>query len=135
VILSSQSTNRPVHIEAYPMMALSAYRHLLRAIRTAFQGDPTISRAARTESRLAFSASRSLEPHSAEALQKIQHANDVARVLRENVVQGHREGDLYRLKLHDMIERGDNDSVRNPDTGMVAPRVRRREGGAGSCAS
>lgn len=50
-------------------------------------------------------------------------------------MQGHREGDLYRLRLHDMIERGDNDSVKNPDTGVVAPRVRRREDGAGSCAS
>ena len=124
-------------------MALPAYRHLLRAIRTAFQGlrhscftplvhqltrsdDPTISRAALTESRLAFAASRTLDPHSAEALQKIQYANDVAKVLRENVVQGRKEGDLYKLRLHDMVERGDNDSVKNPDTGVVTPRVRRR---------
>ena len=50
-------------------------------------------------------------------------------------MQGRKEGDLYKLRLHDMVERGDNDSVKNPDTGVVTPRVRRRENGAGCCTS
>ncbi|KAF8427810.1 hypothetical protein EV426DRAFT_699886 [Tirmania nivea] len=105
-------------------MALPAYRHLLRAIRTAFQDDHALQRAARASTRRAFAASRALAPDSPEARSGVAHAQEVARVLRENVVQGQRAGDVYRLRIHPGIERGDNDTVKNPNTSATAPRVK-----------
>ena len=101
-------------------MALPAYRTLLRAIRLAFQGplkppplsvllltppnplgDPPLLTAATTQSRTAFDSSRTLDPSDPATHKMIQHARDVARVLRENVVQGERVvdgggGEVYR---------------------------------------
>ncbi|RPB23504.1 hypothetical protein L211DRAFT_786854 [Terfezia boudieri ATCC MYA-4762] len=112
-------------------MALPAYRHLLRAIRTAFQGDTPLLNAARAQSRSAFLSSRTLAPDSPEARERITYARDVARVLRENVVQGQKEGatkegqvEVYRLRIHPEIERGDNDTIKNPETGITSPRVK-----------
>ncbi|KAF8453610.1 hypothetical protein BGX38DRAFT_1268416 [Terfezia claveryi] len=132
-------------------MALSAYRNLLRAIRIAFQGDPPLLNAARAQSRSAFLSSRTLVADSPEAREAITHARDVAKVLRENVVQGQKEGatkegqvEVYRswrlrsvgliakesgrqgvgLRIHPEIERGDNDTIKNPETGFTRPRVK-----------
>ncbi|KAF8473473.1 hypothetical protein BDZ91DRAFT_845903 [Kalaharituber pfeilii] len=139
------------------MSALAAYRHLLRAIRIAFQGvysfsnsprtsppqrpqltsmrpsltgDTILLSTARAESRLQFANSRSLPPDSPETTHRIQHAQDVAKVLRENVIQGQkvqgsREGEeMYKLRIHELIERGDNDTIKNPTTGIVNRRVK-----------
>jgi complex III assembly factor LYRM7 len=73
-------------------MALAAYRHLLRATRIAFQGDIQLLHASRSQARQGFQDNISLEPSSTEASEKIQHAEGVAEVLRQNVVQG-RKGD------------------------------------------
>lgn len=95
-------------------MALAAYRHLLRATRIAFQGDFPLLHAARTQARQGFDQLR-LEDANSEAVQKgIQHAEEVAQILRKNIVQGvNVEGsDSYKLRIHEDTERGDNQSVK-----------------------
>jgi complex III assembly factor LYRM7 len=79
---------RSLSSAASPIMALSAYRHLLRATRIAFQGDFHLLHAARTQARAGFDSLRSLESDSEEAVKGIQHAEGVASVLRHNIVQG-----------------------------------------------
>jgi complex III assembly factor LYRM7 len=86
-------------------MALVAYRNLLRSARIAFQGEyharrrhaqPTHTRtgdlnvlvAARAEVRKNFEANRHLQTGSDELSKQITHAQEVAKFLRENVVQG-----------------------------------------------
>jgi len=104
-------------------MALAAYRHLLRSTRIAFQGDlPTLT-AARRAARDNFDQNRALA--SAEETSKIiQHAEDVAKILRENVVQGKAVGseeNRFKLRIHEHIERGDNDTVKMSGKGSLAP--------------
>ncbi|KAI4168790.1 MAG: hypothetical protein LQ343_006113 [Gyalolechia ehrenbergii] len=69
-------------------MALPAYRHLLRSIQIAFQGDTRLLKSAISTARSNFESSRSLPPQSPEASAAIKHAEEVASVLRTNVVQG-----------------------------------------------
>ncbi|KIX00998.1 uncharacterized protein Z518_10064 [Rhinocladiella mackenziei CBS 650.93] len=97
-------------------MALSAYRHLLRATRIAFQGDYHLLHAARVQARTGFDNMSSLDPSSDEALKGIEHAEGVASILRHNIVQGKQvEGsDVLRLNIHKDTERGDNDTIKNP---------------------
>ncbi|ETI29337.1 hypothetical protein G647_01790, partial [Cladophialophora carrionii CBS 160.54] len=108
-------------------MALSAYRHLLRATRIAFHEDYYLLHAARTQARTGFDNLRSLDADSEEAIKGIQHAEGVASVLRHNIVQGKRvEGsDVIKLNIHRDTERGDNDTVKNP----LAPGGKVKVGG------
>lgn len=89
-------------------MALAAYRQVLRSTRIAFQGtrstlllhfrmsntcnfsagDLRILSAARIEARSKFERDRFLSPSSTDAEQKVLEAKEVARILRQNVVQG-----------------------------------------------
>ena len=69
-------------------MALAAYRHLLRATRIAFQGDFHLLHAARLQARAGFDKASSLDPSSGEAGKAIAHAEGVAQILRQNIVQG-----------------------------------------------
>jgi complex III assembly factor LYRM7 len=73
------------------MSALSAYRHLLRSARIAFEGDAMMFNAAQQESRKAFEQNKAVAGEAAEAL--VKHAKDVAIILRTNVIQGKKEGD------------------------------------------
>jgi len=96
-------------------MALAAYRHVLRSTRIAFQGDARLLTAARHEARKNFNASSALTSGSPDAVAGIAHAEDVAKILRQNVVQGEKvdgEGEKYKLRIHDEIERGDNDTIK-----------------------
>ena len=120
--------------------ALSAYRTLLRAARVAFQGtlfpsssyllqnlsltdlssagDARLLSASFTQARQSFEAQRSSPPDKIR--EGVQHAFEVARVLREQVVQGAKvEGqnaigteERYQLRIHDETERGTNESVK-----------------------
>ncbi|KAF3002128.1 hypothetical protein G7054_g178 [Neopestalotiopsis clavispora] len=94
------------------MAAIVAYRNLLRSARIAFQGDQPILNAALTQIRTGFRENASLDPKSPEIDGHIKHAEDVATILRENVVQGRRNGDKYKLRIHEHTERGDNDTVK-----------------------
>ncbi|KAI4132132.1 MAG: hypothetical protein LQ338_000886 [Usnochroma carphineum] len=69
-------------------MALPAYRHLLRSITIAFQGDTRLLTSALSTARFQFEAARSLAPSSPDAAAKVAHAEEVAETLRRNVVQG-----------------------------------------------
>lgn len=89
-------------------MALAVYRQVLRSTRIAFQGTHVIKRASRfrflrvltpagdfrilsasrIEARSKFDSNRSLSPHSPELQQKISEAVEIARILRQNIVQG-----------------------------------------------
>lgn len=87
-------------------MALQTYRHLLRSTRIAFQGigstyvaaaraeshiypgDMGTLLAARHEARKNFENGRNLAVGSEEMSKQITHAEEVAKFLKENVVQG-----------------------------------------------
>ncbi|TRX96411.1 hypothetical protein FHL15_002683 [Xylaria flabelliformis] len=75
--------------------ALPAYRNLLRAARLAFQGDSTMLTAARSSIREGFRVNAALEPSSPEFPAAVKHAEEVATILRQNVVQGKKDGDRY----------------------------------------
>ena len=51
-------------------------------------GDLRVLSAARVETRSKFDENRFLSPSSSEAEQKVLEAKEVARILRQNVVQG-----------------------------------------------
>ncbi|MCJ1363093.1 Mitochondrial zinc maintenance protein 1, mitochondrial [Acarospora aff. strigata] len=96
-------------------MALAAYRQVLRSTRIAFQGDERLFSAARHEARKRFDSSCQLPAGSEGAVAGIAHAEDVARILRQNVVQGQQvdeRGEKYQLRIHEDTERGDNDTVK-----------------------
>ncbi|PGH17456.1 mitochondrial zinc maintenance protein 1, mitochondrial [Helicocarpus griseus UAMH5409] len=105
---------------------LSAYRLLLRATRIAFQGDIATLTAARTEARKQFDANRRL---GVDTPMRIQHALETAEILRTNVVQGvkvegEEEGvDKYELRIHEHIERGDNDTIKTAGNKKVTVGV------------
>ncbi|EHK22780.1 uncharacterized protein TRIVIDRAFT_78785 [Trichoderma virens Gv29-8] len=96
-------------------MSLAAYRNLLRAARIAFQGDVHVLTAAQNQIRQGFQENRALD--SSSGIQAaIRHAEDVATILRQNIVQGQKiesNGDehTYKLRIHEHTERGDNDSI------------------------
>jgi len=97
-------------------MALVAYRHLLRSTRIAFQGDLPLLTAARQEARTAFQAQASLGPEDPALGLAIAHAEQVSKILVENIVQGkHEGGDKYKLRIHEQTERGDNDTIKMPN--------------------
>ncbi|KAI0538410.1 hypothetical protein GGR58DRAFT_468277 [Xylaria digitata] len=106
--------------------ALPAYRNLLRAARLAFQGDGTMLTAARESIRQGFRANAALEPTSPEFPNAVKHAEEVATILRQNVVQGKKEGDTYKLRIHEETERGDNESIKFTGTNL---------GSSGKCCS
>ena len=96
--------------------------------------------AARHQARTSFAAGRSLLPDSSEASERITHAEDVAKILRQNVVQGRKveseedqyrehsvvdtsigtDGTLQELRIHKETERGDNDTIKTSSKGQGA---------------
>ncbi|KAK3943119.1 zinc maintenance protein [Diplogelasinospora grovesii] len=93
-------------------MALAAYRHLMRAARIAFEGDAPILDAARQQIRQGFREKATLPPSDPSIQPAVQHAEELATFLKSNVVQGRKEGDMYKLRIHEHTERGDNDTIK-----------------------
>ncbi|KAJ5216710.1 Mitochondrial zinc maintenance protein 1 [Penicillium citrinum] len=95
------------------LSALSAYRQVLRATRIAFRDDIRVMLAARQEARNNFDQNRRV---GVDTGMQINHAIEVANLLRHNLVQGAREDGneaaKWELRIHDEIERGDNDSIK-----------------------
>ncbi|KAL8912317.1 MAG: hypothetical protein Q9171_002689 [Xanthocarpia ochracea] len=88
-------------------MALSVYRNLLRSVRIAFQDDTRVLASAFATARSNFESSRSLPPNSSEAKAAIAHAEEVAGILRRNVVQGRGDGeDRFRESQFVSLRRG-----------------------------
>ncbi|KAL9630603.1 MAG: hypothetical protein Q9164_006332 [Protoblastenia rupestris] len=83
-------------------MALAAYRQVLRSARIAFQDDARVLTAACAEARSKFDSLRHLPPDASGTEQKIAEAQEVARLLRQNVVQGEPiagQGEKYHIEL------------------------------------
>ncbi|KAL7916496.1 hypothetical protein GGI35DRAFT_485655 [Trichoderma velutinum] len=104
-------------------MSLAAYRNLMRAARIAFQGDVHVLSAAQNQIRQGFQENRALDSDS-NIQTAIKHAEDVATILRQNIVQGQKiesEGDklTYKLRIHEHTERGDNDSILTAGSGKA----------------
>lgn len=59
----------------------------------ALVGDLPIISAARHEARKNFETNRVLAPNSPESIAAIAHAEEVARILRHNIVQGKQTGE------------------------------------------
>ncbi|OJD39795.1 mitochondrial zinc maintenance protein [Diplodia corticola] len=76
-------------------------------------GDAAILSASRMKARDDFDANRGLDANGEDAEKAVTYANEVAKVLRENVVQG-RAGDhgRYQLRIHEHTERGDNETIK-----------------------
>ncbi|KHN94427.1 mitochondrial complex I protein Fmp36 [Metarhizium album ARSEF 1941] len=103
-------------------MALVAYRNLMRAARIAFEGDAPILAAAQQQIRDVFRQRSSLDSSDPSTREDIQRAQEIADFLKANVVQGKRmEGgdNMYRLRIHEHTERGDNDSIKTAGSGVV----------------
>jgi complex III assembly factor LYRM7 len=94
-------------------------------------GDASVLSAARIEVRKNFESNRHLQTGSEEIQKSLAHANEVAKFLRENVVQGEAtEGDNYstgqyfdklgqecmlieaEIRIHEHTERGDNEDIK-----------------------
>jgi complex III assembly factor LYRM7 len=72
-------------------------------------GDQTTLTASRKFARDSYDLSRHLEPGSEQVDDAVKHVQSVTKILRENVVQGkHKEGEHYKLNIHEYTERGDN---------------------------
>jgi len=97
--------------------------------------------AARQQARQGFEKNRSLLPAGDDFAKELKHAEEVAKILRQNVVQGQSEGhgDHYSmslslgstelemtvmvgLRIHEDIERGDNDTIKFEGQSMKARR-------------
>ncbi|KAG6355466.1 hypothetical protein INS49_003428 [Diaporthe citri] len=82
-------------------MALQAYRSLLRATRLTFRGDERLLTNARDQIRAGFREKAALSPSDPAVAPAVQHAQQIAAMLRENVVQGRNEGDgRYTQPMH-----------------------------------
>ncbi|KAI4765004.1 hypothetical protein E4T52_00215 [Aureobasidium sp. EXF-3400] len=96
-------------------VVLSTYRNLLRATRIAFQGDDGTLQNSRKFARDSFDQNRRFKAGSIEAEKAVEHAQGVAQILRENVVQGSTDKEAsstYKLNIHQYTEKGDNESVK-----------------------
>lgn len=67
---------------------LATYRFLLRATGIAFKGDNSTLKSARKLARDRFHEARNMPAGSPQAAHAVEHAQGVATILRENVVQG-----------------------------------------------
>ncbi|KAE8311232.1 Complex1LYR-like protein [Aspergillus parasiticus SU-1] len=96
------------------LSARGAYRQILRATRIAFHEDTRVLLAARQEARRQFDEHKRV---GIDTPMQINHAIEVASILKHNIVQGVKpEGDeaaKWELRIHDDIERGDNDSIKH----------------------
>jgi hypothetical protein len=79
---------------------LQTYRYLLRSMAIAFQGDTVTLLAARKEARSRFEGKRNLNVDTTEAADAIAEARSVAKFLRENLVQGIRDGESETFSMN-----------------------------------
>ena len=93
--------------------------------------DFTLLTSARVQARERFNKNRTLECSSKEAVEAVKHAEDVAQILRHNIVQGEQQAgkdvlstatrrslenqwltNRTELRIHKDTERGDNDTIK-----------------------
>jgi hypothetical protein len=72
---------------------VSVYRYVLRSIGIAFRGDTTTLNAARKEARRRFEEGRQWTANETKSIEGIEEARNVSKFLRQNLVQGIKEGE------------------------------------------
>lgn len=101
------------------LRALNAYRHGLRASKVAFNGDSRMLLAARQKMRDGM-----VNPPNPELPvdKQIQHLEEVANFLRQNLVQGKKTGSeqRYALNIHRDTELGDNETINETKKTLAA---------------
>ncbi|TKA83149.1 hypothetical protein B0A55_00705 [Friedmanniomyces simplex] len=105
----------PAEIATNRVAVLATYRHLLRAINLSFADDAKLHPAAHRLAREGFVKNRRFDSGSVEATQAIEHAQSVAQILRENLVQGRKVGvegeEKYKLRFTEHTQLRDNDEA------------------------
>ncbi|ORX63064.1 hypothetical protein DM01DRAFT_1314804 [Hesseltinella vesiculosa] len=93
--------------------AISAYRNLLKTQKQVFGNDLAAVEAARKETYARFMQNKN-EANTDVLEEKLALANQVATLLRRNVVQAESAdgGELYKLHITKDTELGDNDSIK-----------------------
>ncbi|KAK4178252.1 hypothetical protein QBC36DRAFT_325256 [Triangularia setosa] len=94
------------------MATVQSYRNLLRAARIAFEGDAPMLNGACNSIRRAFRDKANLPASDPSVEPALKHADEVAHFLKANLVQGIKDGDTYKLRIHEHTERGDNESIK-----------------------
>ena len=79
---------------------IQTYRYLLRSMAIAFQCDTVTLLAARKEARSRFEGKRNLNVDTTEAADAIAEARSVAKFLRENLVQGVKDGESETFSMN-----------------------------------
>lgn len=101
------------------LRALNAYRNGLRATRVVFKGDSRMLLAARQKMKDGM-----LNPPNPELPvdKQIQLLEDVAKFLRQNLVQGTKTGaeEKYHLNIHQETELGDNETIKKTKQTLAA---------------
>ncbi|KAF8652727.1 hypothetical protein AX16_004226 [Volvariella volvacea WC 439] len=96
--------------------ARSAYRNLLRASSDTFSGDANVLQAFREKMRTDALAYKDIT-NPEEYEQSVKLSNEIAQILRKNIVQGRRvEGseDTWKLRITRDTELGSNETIKNP---------------------
>ncbi|QSL64223.1 hypothetical protein MERGE_000378 [Pneumocystis wakefieldiae] len=70
------------------LQVLSSYRNLLRAINIAFKDDLQLLKASKKQIRNTFHHDKEKNLSEEEIQKKVKYANDIASILRRNIVQG-----------------------------------------------
>ncbi|KIO17916.1 hypothetical protein M407DRAFT_84505 [Tulasnella calospora MUT 4182] len=95
--------------------ARSSYRNVLKAGTKTFQGDARLLEAWREKARNEFVKGRSITDVR-QYQDRITLANEVATVLRTNIVQAEQGGsEVWTLRLTNDTEIGDNMTIKNPE--------------------
>ncbi|KTW30800.1 hypothetical protein T552_00512 [Pneumocystis carinii B80] len=85
---------------------LSSYRNLLRAVNVAFKDDLQLLKTSKKQIRNTYYHDKDKNLSEEEIQKKIKHANDVASILRKNIVQGRlNSSGHYSLRIHHDTER------------------------------
>ncbi|EIN07810.1 hypothetical protein PUNSTDRAFT_88482, partial [Punctularia strigosozonata HHB-11173 SS5] len=95
--------------------ARSAYRHLWRASSSTFAGDlPTLTAWRAKMRNDARAVEAESDPKAYES--KITLAREIADILQKNIAQARKQenSDVWRLRLTEKTELGDNESIKNP---------------------
>jgi complex III assembly factor LYRM7 len=120
--------------EAHKFIVRATYRHLFRAMGVAFKGiqslgnvrhfeitcshvpgDFDTDRSAREFARKSFREDPMTEPGTQIMAQRIEHAQGVTKILKENIVQGklaEKKPDTYQLRFTKDTQRLDNEDTR-----------------------
>ncbi|ORZ05587.1 hypothetical protein BCR42DRAFT_427930 [Absidia repens] len=112
--------------------AITAYRQLLKTQRQVFGNDLRAIQAAQKETHARFMQFKD-ETNTDILDEKLALANQVATLLKQNVVQGEsKDGERFKLNITKDTELGDNDSIKNSKNIHRKGKKRSSKAGAAS---